>query len=88
MAALKPQRPFHLGPAEIDLDARRVRIADHEHPLSELEARLLAFLLERKGATVTRRELLEPPPASSPCMGRPAWQDEARPGAASPLVPR
>ncbi|MEQ1501084.1 MAG: winged helix-turn-helix domain-containing protein [Myxococcota bacterium] len=52
-------RLVRVGEAEVDLEARRVRRPDQpEAPMTELEARLLGYLAERRGATVSREVLL------------------------------
>jgi DNA-binding winged helix-turn-helix (wHTH) protein/tetratricopeptide (TPR) repeat protein len=49
---------LRLGATEADLDERRLRTPAGSLPLTEIEVRLLAFLVTRRGQTVSREELL------------------------------
>jgi DNA-binding response OmpR family regulator len=51
---MAPSRPFRLDPA-----ARGLVVGARAEPLSALEYRTLAFLLEREGQVVGRTELLD-----------------------------
>jgi hypothetical protein len=53
-SSLAPRRPFQLDPA-----SRGLVVDGRAEPLSALEYRTLAFLLEREGQVVSRNELLD-----------------------------
>ncbi|WP_328935924.1 MULTISPECIES: response regulator transcription factor [unclassified Streptomyces] len=53
------QRTVHAGDVEVDLDARRVRVAGAEVELTTKEFDILAVLAGRAGTAVSREQLLD-----------------------------
>jgi DNA-binding response OmpR family regulator len=53
-----PARVLHVGALEIDLDAHAARLGGSELDLTAKEFELLAFLAERPGKVVSKREIL------------------------------
>ena len=60
-AATSPRRPevLRVGPVDVDLGRREVRVGDKVVPLAAQEFGLLAFLAENAGLALTRRQLLD-----------------------------
>ena len=54
-----PARRLSVGPVTVDYSARRVYSADDEVRLSPLEFRLLEVLMDRRGESLSRRQLLK-----------------------------
>ncbi len=54
-----PNRTIVIGSASIDLDARRVVVADEDAGLTAHEFNILACLVERPGRALTRQQLSE-----------------------------
>ncbi|MGI8752270.1 MAG: response regulator transcription factor [Acidimicrobiales bacterium] len=60
-AANSRQKPevLHVGPVDVDLGRREVRVGDKVVNLAAQEFELLAFLAENAGLALTRRQLLD-----------------------------
>lgn len=54
-----PPTAIRIGPLSVDLERRSVQVASRAVPLTELEYRLLALLLRRRGQVVTIRQIEE-----------------------------
>ncbi|MCC7139900.1 MAG: response regulator transcription factor [Planctomycetes bacterium] len=54
-----PGATLRVGPLEVDVEARRVRVDGREVHLTPTEFKLLVALARRAGRTVTQRQLLE-----------------------------
>ena len=52
-------RVLRAGPIRLDVDAHRTSIGEEELPLTPTEFRLLQVLMERRGRTQSRKQLLE-----------------------------
>lgn len=52
-------RVLSAGPVDVDLEAKRVMVGDHEVPLTPTEYRLLTVLMERRGRVQSRKQLLQ-----------------------------
>jgi len=59
IAGTVPPRRVSVGPVTMDYSSRRVYSSDDEVRLSPLEYRLLEVLLEYRGDSLSRRELLK-----------------------------
>lgn len=59
IAGTVPTRHLSVGPVTLDYSARRVVAGDDEVRLSPLEYRLLEVLMERRGESLSRRDLLK-----------------------------
>jgi len=59
LRAPRPSRVVRWADAEVDLEARTVRLAAARVPLTRHEFDVLAYLLERPGRAVSRAQLLE-----------------------------
>jgi two-component system, OmpR family, response regulator RegX3 len=55
----KPPEPIKVGPLDVDVAARRVRLHDEEITLSRKEFDLLAELVRNAGRVVTREQLMD-----------------------------
>lgn len=58
VGAHNPNAAFSSGPLTVDLDLRRVTVADREVKLTPIEFKLLSVLVKHAGKVVTHRQLL------------------------------